>query len=90
MEDKTAHSFILNNRKHLTMEGVLHVENFDDDTIVLATDMGTLTIKGHNLRIQSLDLDHHRFVAEGEFDAMVYGKKKGGRRDASVWKKMWR
>lgn len=90
MEDKRVHSIVLANRQTLTLEGVQHVDNFDDDTIVLATDMGLLTIRGHNLRIQSLDLEQGHFMAVGEFDAVVYGKKKGRGQEQNVWKKMWR
>lgn len=91
MEEKRGHSIALTNRQTLALEGVQHVDNFDDDTIVLSTVMGTLTIKGHNLRIQTLDLEQGRFVAVGEFDGLQYGKKKPQRGQAgSTWNKIWR
>ena len=90
MDEKPDHSVSLVNRQHLSISGVQHVDNFDDDTIVLSTTMGTLTIRGHNLRIQSLDLDRGHFEAAGEFDAVQYGSKKGVRGQASTWQKLWR
>lgn len=91
MEEKKEHSIALINRQSLSLEGVQHVDNFDDDTIVLSTTMGSLTVRGHNLRIQTLDLDQGHFIAVGEFDAIQYGRKKPGRGETnSAWKKMWR
>lgn len=90
MDEKSGHSFTLNNRQNLSLHGVQHVDNFDDDTIVLSTTMGTLTIRGHNLRIQTLDLDQGHFEAVGEFDALQYGRKKSSRGQTNTWQKLWR
>lgn len=91
MEEKREHSITLLGRQTLSLEGVQHVDNFDDDTIVLSTTMGILTVRGHNLRIQTLDLDQGHFVAVGEFDALQYGKKKGQRGSSqNTWQKIWR
>lgn len=92
MEDKAGHAFTLTDRQTLALCGVQHVDNFDDDTIVLSTTMGTLTIRGHNLRIQTLDLEQGQFAAVGDFDVLQYGKKKGSRGSSSgnTWQKLWR
>ncbi|MDA8194394.1 MAG: sporulation protein YabP [Thermaerobacter sp.] len=91
MEQARVHSATLTNRQRLALEGVQHVDHFDDDSITLATEMGPLTIRGHGLRIQSLDLDNGQLLVVGEFDALIYGRKIGGRGTGqSVWQKMWR
>ena len=90
MDDKSQHTISLNNRQNLSLQGVQHVDNFDDDTIVLSTTMGQLTIRGHNLRIQNLDLEQGRFEAVGEFDAVQYGRKKGKSTPSTSWQKLWR
>jgi sporulation protein YabP len=90
MDDKAGHAVALQNRQNLTLDGVEHVDNFDDDTIVLATTMGTLTIRGHNLRIQALDLERGHFEAVGEFDSVQYGRKKSSRVPGNAWQKLWR
>ena len=92
-EDKTIHQVQLNQRNRLEISGVAHVDSFDDDTIILATQMGTLTIKGHNLRIQHLDLDAGEFMAQGDFDALSYSQSrdpKGKHQGSSGWQRMWR
>ena len=41
-----AHKIVLNNRNLGNLTGILDVISFDENTIVLDTDMGLLTIKG--------------------------------------------
>ncbi len=89
MDDKPQHSVALNNRQNIALEGIRHVDSFDDDTIVLSTTLGTLTIRGHTLRIQTLDLERGHFEAVGEFDSLQYGKKKA-QRPGTTWQKLWR
>ena len=44
-----AHKIVLNNRNQGNLTGILDVISFDENTIVLDTDMGLLTIKGKDL-----------------------------------------
>ena len=71
------HSIILTNRESLNIQGVHHVDSFDDHEIILATQLGKLTIKGKNMRIKQLDLDEGNFVVEGHVDSFAYSE--GGR-----------
>lgn len=92
MPEDTArlHQITLSARRYLAIEGVKHVDSFDDDTIVLATDMGTVTVRGRNLSIQRLDLDAGEFAAEGEIDAFAYSQPKDARRNQRILQKFWR
>jgi sporulation protein YabP len=83
------HSVLLINRAQLTIEGVQHVENFDDDAIILSTDMGSMTVKGRGLRILQLDLESGHFVAEGELDSLSYSRKRTGKTE-NPWSRLWR
>jgi|BEDMetMinimDraft_2_1075160.scaffolds.fasta_scaffold05685_2 sporulation protein YabP len=71
------HRLELQARRTLTIHGVKHVDRFDDDAIVLVTEMGPLTIRGRNLRIHHLDLDRGEFTAEGDVDALAYTQRSG-------------
>ena len=44
----------LENREKLSISGVLDVLSFDDQIVILETELGLLTVKGENLRIISL------------------------------------
>ncbi|CAB1130107.1 conserved protein of unknown function [Candidatus Hydrogenisulfobacillus filiaventi] len=88
-EDKRPHQLRLVSRQLLEIDGVTHVDSFDDDTIVLATEMGTLAIHGHNLRIQHLDLEHGTFQAAGEFNGLDYSQRRQGK-PRTGWQRLLR
>ena len=48
-------NIILENRSKLSISGVLDVLSFDDQVVILETDLGLLTVKGENLRINKWD-----------------------------------
>lgn len=66
------HKIILNNREQGTLTGILDVISFDENTIVLDTDMGMLTIKGKDLHVSRLTLDKGEIDIEGRCDSLVY------------------
>ena len=60
-----AHKIVLNNRDQGNLTGILDVISFDENTIVLDTDMGLLTIKGKDLHVNRLSLE------KGEIDKLM-------------------
>ena len=75
-----AHKIILNNRNQGNLTGILDVISFDENTIVLDTDMGHLTIKGKDLHVNRLSLEKGEIDIEGRTDSLVYsagGAKSG-------------
>ena len=60
-----AHKIVLNNRNQGNLTGILDVISFDENTIVLDTDMGLLTIKGKDLHVNRLSLE------KGEIDKLM-------------------
>ena len=44
-------NLILENREKLTISGVIDVLSFDDQIVILETELGMLTIKGEDLRM---------------------------------------
>lgn len=72
MEQKRFNNIILENRNKLSLSGVIEVTNFDDETIMLNTDLGTLVIKGENLKISSFENATGDLSANGNIIAMVY------------------
>ena len=49
-----AHKIVLNNRNLGNLTGILDVISFDENSIVLDTDMGLLTIKGKDLHVNQM------------------------------------
>lgn len=68
----SGHQVVISNRDSTTISGVLNVDSFDDDVIVLDTDLGTLTLRGQDLHIKQLDLDEGSFSVEGLVVSLEY------------------
>ena len=85
MDDKNRNvlqNVFLENREKLSISGVLDVFSFDDQIIIIETELGLLTIKGENLKITKLSLDTSDFVVDGRINSLNYseadiGVKKG-------------
>ncbi|ORX23554.1 sporulation protein YabP [Thermoanaerobacterium sp. PSU-2] len=65
------------NREKMQITGVDNVVSFDDETVVLETSMGILTIKGQELHINKLNLDDGNVSIDGELISIVYSDKGG-------------
>ena len=65
-----AHKIVLNNRNLGNLTGILDVISFDENTIVLDTDMGLLTIKGKDLHVNRLSLEKGEIDIEGRTDSL--------------------
>ena len=73
-------NLILENREKLTISGVNDVLSFDDQIVILETQLGLLTVKGENLRINKLSLDNEEVVVEGEINNLIYSEKDSERK----------
>lgn len=85
MDDKknmNPHNLIMENRGKLTLTGVLDIHSFDDELVLVETQMGILTVKGNDLKMNKLNLDNNELMVEGNISALVYSEseigKKGG------------
>ena len=52
-----AHNLILEERGSLTVTGVSDIDSFDEETVVVYTDLGELTVRGSGLHINKIDVD---------------------------------
>ncbi len=74
MEDniRLEHKIIIDERKNLIISGVKEVKSFDDETVVLDSVMGKITVKGERLHIISFNTETGDLTAEGKIHAVVY------------------
>ena len=63
-------NLILENREKLSISGVLDVLSFDDQIVILETELGMLTIKGDDLRINKLSIDTQDVIIEGNINSL--------------------
>ena len=76
-----SHRIAADQRKNLRISGVKDVLSFDDETVLLDTVMGRLTVKGEGLHIVDFHTETGDLTAEGRLHALVYltdNKSAGG------------
>jgi len=72
INSNTIQNLILENRSKLSVSGVLDVLSFDDQIVIIETELGLLTIKGETLRINKLSIDTSEVIVEGQIDSISY------------------
>ena len=72
------HSLRLVGRAELTITGVTEVSRFEEDGVLLQTDMGELTVQGEQLQLKELSLAGGRVAVSGSISALIYGRQQSG------------
>ena len=67
-----SHKLTLQNRGSVMLTGVKDVVAFDENQVVLDTELGLLTIKGKNLHMNRLTLEKGEADLEGQIDSLAY------------------
>ncbi|KAJ3197125.1 hypothetical protein HK101_005865 [Irineochytrium annulatum] len=80
---KLGHHLSMQNRKLLDLTGVSNVESFDSEEFLLQTELGHLTIRGHNLHIKNLSLEEGLLSIEGTVSSLQYLDP--GSQNKNIW-----
>lgn len=83
MEDKQGnrpHSGYLQNRELANLTGIREVVSFDENQVVMDTDLGLLTLKGKALRVSRLTVEKGEIDVEGTMDSLVYSSNEAYRK----------
>lgn len=83
-------NLVLENREKLTLSGVLDVLSFDDQIVIVETELGLLNIKGENLHINKLSIDTSEVIIEGEIDNLSYSEKNLDKNKSSLLGKLFK
>lgn len=67
-----SHGLRMEDRKKLTMTGVDQVVRFEENTVVLQTELGLLNIHGQDLQLKNLSLEGGEAMVEGHISALIY------------------
>ena len=74
-----AHKVVLNNRRSVTVTGVLDVLSFDINEILLETEQGMLMVKGSDLHVNRLTLEKGEVDLSGKIDSIQYSDVNKGK-----------
>lgn len=88
-EKNIIQNIILESREKLSVSGVVDILTFDEEEITLDTQLGMLTVKGSDLKVEKLSLDTGEIVAKGTFDHIAYQREATPKRE-SILKSIFR
>lgn len=82
-KEQQACNVLLENRKKISISGVVDVDTFDEGSFIAITQQGALRVTGADFHINKLNVDTGELVVEGEFDSCSFqdsygGKQRGG------------
>ena len=84
MEEKIGsirpHRITIQDRRTAGITGVSDCVSFDENEVILDTDMGLLTIRGKDLHVNRLTLEKGEVDIEGTIDSMVYSSNEALRK----------
>lgn len=83
------HNIILEERKMLSVSGVQDIDSYDENTVILFTELGELTIKGENLHINKLNVETGELTMDGMIYAFVYSEEPQ-KRSNGIFSKMFK
>lgn len=80
----------MENRKKLSLNGVMEVVSFNDEKIVLKSNLGNLTVKGTELKMNRLDVQNGDIVIMGIVDGIFYNNDLAKPQKENVLKKLFK
>ena len=83
-------NIVLENREKLNITGVLDVLSFDDQIVILETELGLLTVKGENLRINKLSLDTSEVTIDATIYQLAYSEKDSMEKSGGILGKIFK
>ena len=90
MNTNVIQNLVLENREKLSISGVLDVLSFDDQVVIVETELGLLTVKGDNLRINKLSIDTSEVVVEGEIYNLAYSENDLDKKSTGILGKIFK
>jgi sporulation protein YabP len=72
-------NLILENREKLSVSGVVDVESFNDESVIIDTELGILIVRGEDLHINKLNLDNSELNIEGDIISCEYSEREGSK-----------
>lgn len=79
------HKLTLNERRQLTVTGVTEVVSFDENAVIVRTELGTLVVQGKNLQLKTLLPEGGQIAVEGTVSALIYEEPRPA---GSLWRRL--
>ena len=86
---KSPHSVVLENREKANISGVDDVESFDEQNMMIHTQLGTVSIKGSGLHINKYNVESGDLLIEGLVDEVLYLDDEGGGKRGGLFSRLF-
>lgn len=83
--DIRPHKVIMENRSSSSITGIRDVVSFNENQVVLDTDMGLLTIKGKDLHVSRLTVEKGEADVDGTIESLTYTSNEAFHKSAESW-----
>ena len=90
MKTGVIQNVILENRQKLSISGVNDVLSFDDQVVMVDTELGLLTVKGEGLKINKLSIDTSEVIVEGNISYLAYSENSGEKEKTSLLSRIFK
>lgn len=84
------HRLVIEKREHTEVYGVLHVDSFDEEEVVIETEMGLLALRGDDLHIKHLNLEQGEVVIDGHILELAYAEGKGRVKGKNLFERLFK
>lgn len=74
------HKLIIQNRAAGNISGIRDIISFDENQIIMDTDMGLLSIKGKELHVSRLTVEKGEADIEGNIESLTYSSNESFRK----------
>lgn len=82
-------NIVLENREKLSISAVNDVLSFDDEVVIIETELGLLTVKGRNLKINKLSIDTSEVIVEGEINSLSFSENHA-KNESNIFSKIFK
>jgi sporulation protein YabP len=73
--ESSVHNVTMESRSKVAISGVTDVDCFDENTVLVYTIMGELTIKGKHLQVNDVSVETGEMSLQGDVWSITYGDK---------------
>ena len=67
-------------RSHVELDGISDVESFTDTCVIAVSSLGSISIDGEELKIESFSTDTGKLVVNGKLDGFCYFGREASRK----------
>lgn len=83
-------NIILKDRKKLLITGVHNIESFNEECIVVDTELGIVVVRGIGMHINKLDVESAALDVEGEIGLIEYLDNTGPQRKGGFFSNLFK